>query len=175
MGTYNTHYLLLVAVCLHSFHLHFSFIFCSVMHGISLQKGLGTMNEFKAIRKSFGSPYLTQEEMAIFLGVSPQTVRNWEQSIRVPIGIVPRLYTCIACGHVGVVVGFVERMITERCEQLKDLEHIQAILVKLTTAGYFTRNEFSGLVAQLFSYQEKFFSKDELDSVGFRILPELVK
>jgi putative transcriptional regulator len=60
--------------------------------------------DVSAIRKHLG---LTQQKFAELLGISPATVRNWEQGRRKPEGAA-RVLLCVAAKYPGAVLETVQ-------------------------------------------------------------------
>ena len=91
--------------------------------------------DFAGIRKSLHLPNqepLTQKEMAILLGTSVGSVRNWEQAARTsPSGTTITLYRILEKKDKGVLNAFISIAGTKQYEDMEDFQAYRSLITKV--------------------------------------------
>lgn len=91
--------------------------------------------DFALIRKSIdvvkGFKPVSQDEMAVLLGIPVSSIRNWEQSTREPEAAALNLYELICLKNVEVIKAFVTLACMRTYSKLKESQALLRLLLKL--------------------------------------------
>lgn len=91
--------------------------------------------DFAVIRKSIdvvkGSKPVTQDEMAILLGIPVGSIRNWEQRTREPETASVNLYELVYLKNGVVIKAFVTLACMRTYSKLKEFQALLSLLAKL--------------------------------------------
>ena len=91
--------------------------------------------DFALIRKSIdvvkGCKPVTQDEMAVLLGIPVSSIRNWEQLIREPESAALNLYELVRLKNMEVIKAFVILACMRTYGKLKESQALLFLLAKL--------------------------------------------